>query len=94
MNLNNLVLAGLVFGSFQANAISEPPMCGEQSQLAVAQQQKVSTQEVSLHSSAILGDGVNAIEITFYRIKNRRGFYKVDVNTDDCTIRRIEYINH
>lgn len=89
---SKLMFAALVglFGNLAMAA--DESICGEYVTPKVAKKAHVSEKELNVAGLAYLGDGYLAMEIFEYRVKNKGGYFKADVMTDGCIIRRIEYI--
>lgn len=86
MKVSSLLLAVLTVTSLQVQASEEESAqwCLEFSKARAAKFAGKSVKDVKFHSSAILGDGINSIEIDVFQIKGLSGLVKVDTMVDGC----------
>jgi len=69
--------------------------CSGDAKQYLKKQIRVPEQDIKFFDGALVGDGVDAIEIDMYAVKGKPGFYKVEVDGEDCTLlSNIDYVNN
>ena len=86
MKMFNAILAVVMMVSANAMASQEESeqWCLEFSTARLAKHVGHAEKDVKFHSSAILGDGINSIEVDVFQVEGLSGLYKVDTLIDGC----------
>lgn len=86
MKASHFLIAALAALSLQAQASEEDSAqwCLEFAKARVAKYAGKKVADVKFHSSAILGDGINAFEVDAFQVNGLGGLVKVDTLIDGC----------
>lgn len=69
--------------------------CVAEGENQVAKTVKIKTnQKIAFIEGATLGDGASSIDIIAYRVSGKDGYYKVELDSEDCTVRNTERVNN
>lgn len=68
--------------------------CGDEARHFLSQKLQIKLSDISFFNGALVGDGVNSVEINSFLVNGKQGLYKVELDADDCRLRSIERINN
>jgi hypothetical protein len=83
-------------GAFSHDAPStvDEPKCDSDARRALLRKYNIPLSSVTFFNGALVGDGVDAIEIDMYVIAQKEGLYKVELDGEMCELRNIEFVNN
>lgn len=93
----------LIFGSHFASASPtsttnfEDMECLKEASRYVLKELNIKIEEfykLSFYDGAMVGDGVNAVEIYTFMVKGQTGLHKIEVDVDGCRFRNYDRINN
>jgi hypothetical protein len=89
-----IAMAGSSSVSSASSSSREEGECAVEAKDFLSRKIKQPNSLISFYDGALLGDGVNAIRISLFRVQGTSGLYKVEVDAEDCALRNIELINN
>lgn len=94
-NLFALALLCAAFVSVSAHAEEEvEKWCVDIGQKALAAKLHVKEADVSYHTSALVGDGINSVEAQTFQVKGQQGIYLMNYVVDGCELLYVHHVNN